>query len=338
MSAAHTITVDMYASGQRMDKFLATALDGVSRARMQQLIDEGCVMRGGKAITSASGKVKEGEVYTITVPEVKTLDLTPENIPLNIVYEDEHLLIIDKPAGMTVHPAPGAWNGTLVHALLAHCGASLSGIGGVARPGIVHRIDKDTSGLLAVAKTDAAHQHLSAQLKDRTLTRTYICYVWGGLNPRAGEVDAPMGRNPRMRKQMAVVKDGKHALTFYETQSTYIARGTIQPLASKVMCQLDTGRTHQIRVHMAHQRCPLIGDKLYGIAPGTRQNRLKALNTVIPAETLNSLTQFPRQALHALELALIHPFSGEEMQFSSPIPADLEGLEAALAALTVTHS
>ncbi len=330
MSATHTVTVTEDHAGLRLDKFLSDVLQEVSRARCTRLVDEGCV----EPAKAASYKVKLGEVFTVTVPEVKTLDLTPEAITLDIVFEDEHLLIINKPPGMTVHPAPGATTGTLVHALLAHCGDSLSGIGGVARPGIVHRIDKDTSGLLAVAKNDAAHQSLSAQLKDRTLKRTYVCYAWGSLSPREGEIDAPMGRNPRFRKQMAVVKEGKHALTFYSTLDTYIPKSSIQPLASKIECQLDTGRTHQIRVHLAHKKCALIGDALYGMAPGTKFNRLRTSHTVIPQETLLSLTQFPRQALHARELALIHPFTGEEMQFFSTIPADLEALERTLVALT----
>ncbi len=331
MSNTHTVTVTDEHAGTRLDKFLSEVLDEVSRARCTKLIDEGCI----DPAKGASYKVKAGEIYTFTVPELKALNLTPEKIALNIVYEDEHLLIIDKAPGMTVHPAPGAGSGTLVHALLAHCGDTLSGIGGVARPGIVHRIDKDTSGLLAVAKTDAAHQSLSAQLKDRTLKRTYVCYVWGSLNPRAGEIDAPLGRNPRFRKQMAVVSNGKHALTFYETIETYIPKSSIQPVASKVRCQLDTGRTHQIRVHMAHKKCAMIGDKLYGTAAGTKFNRMRSSHTVIPAETLLSLTGFNRQALHAAELALIHPFSGEEMQFFSPIPADLEALEQTLTSLTI---
>lgn len=330
MTTPHSLTVSEEQAGSRLDKFLAESLPELSRARCQQLIDEGCVSPS----KNASHKVKAGEQFTVTVPEVKALDLTPENIALTIVFEDEHLLVIDKAPGMTVHPAPGARNGTLVHALLAHCGGSLSGIGGVARPGIVHRIDKDTSGLLVVAKSDAAHQALSAQLKDRTLKRTYICYTWGSLNPREGEIDAPMGRNPRMRKQMAVVENGKHALTFYETLEMYIPKSSITPLASKVMCELDTGRTHQIRVHMAYKKCQLIGDQLYGTAAGTRFNRLKSSHTVIPQETLHSLTHFPRQALHAHKLALIHPFSGEEMEFFSPIPADLEALERSLTSLT----
>lgn len=335
MTAQHTLTIGDDDAGMRLDKYLAHALPDVSRARVQALIDEGAVARNGQPVANASGKVKAGERYSITIPELKAMTLVPEKIALNIVYEDADILIIDKPAGMTVHPAPGAYSGTLVHALLAHCGDTLSGIGGVARPGIVHRIDKDTSGLLAVAKHDAAHQHLSAQLKERTLKRTYLTYVWGSLNPREGEIDAPMARNPRMRKQMAVVKEGKEALTFYETQDLYIPKSSIQPLASKVICQLETGRTHQIRVHMQHMKCPLIGDQTYGMAGGTRANRLRKSHTVLPEETVLSLTGFNRQALHALELALIHPSTGEEMLFSSPIPADLEGLEQTLLGLTI---
>lgn len=330
MSTTHQLTVTPEQAGVRLDKFLADALPELSRARCQQLIEDGCITPA----KGASYKVKTGEQFTLTVPDVKALDLTPEKIALNIIFEDEHLLIIDKPPGMTVHPAPGARSGTLVHALLAHCGSSLSGIGGVARPGIVHRIDKDTSGLLAVAKTDAAHHGLSAQLKNRALKRTYLAYCWGSLAPRTGEVDAPLARNPRFRKHMAVVDGGKHALTFYETLETYIPKSSIQPLASKLQCELDTGRTHQIRVHMAHKKCPLIGDKLYGTAAGTKFNRLRSSHTVIETETLHSLTHFPRQALHARELALIHPFSGEEMRFFSPIPADLEALERTLLSLT----
>lgn len=331
MSAAtHTLTVSAEQTGTRLDKYLSEHLGAVSRARVQQLIEEGCVT----PTKNASYKVRTGDVFTISVPDIKPLDLTPEKITLSIVFEDEHMLVIDKPPGMTVHPAPGARTGTLVHALLAHCGDSLSGIGGVARPGIVHRIDKDTSGLLVVAKSDAAHQALAAQLKDRTLTRTYVAYCWGSLSPRQGEIEAPMARNPRNRKQMAVVETGKHALTFYETEATYIPRSSIQPLSSKMVCTLDTGRTHQIRVHLTHAKCPLIGDKLYGMSPGTRFNRLRTSHTVIEQETLLSLTGFPRQALHAQKLALIHPFSGEAMEFFAPIPADLMALEATLLGLT----
>ena len=334
MSITHSHTVVPEEAGTRLDKCLHTALPHISRSRIQQLIAEGCVKRHNTIITNAAQKVKSGEQYVITEPEVKALDLTPASIPLDIVHEEEEFLIINKPAGMTVHPAPGAGSATLVHALLAHCGGSLSGIGGVARPGIVHRIDKDTSGLIAVAKTDAAHQSLAAQLKARSLKRTYLCYGWGALNPREGTVDAPLARHPHKRKQMAVVEHGKHAVTHYATEALYRAQGAITPLASKVTCTLETGRTHQIRVHMAHRKCALIGDRTYGISTQTKLNRLRAAGIVIPEETAYILTQFPRQALHAFALALAHPKTGENLRFSAAIPADLIALEAALATLT----
>jgi 23S rRNA pseudouridine1911/1915/1917 synthase len=332
--SVHTCRVLPEDAGVRLDKFLSTALSHLSRARVQQLIEQGHVVSGGQVMASASKKTKAGEEYQILEPEIKALDLTPAHIALTVVFEDEHLLVIDKPAGMTVHPAPGAGTQTLVHALLAHCGDSLSGIGGVARPGIVHRIDKDTSGLLVVAKTDAAHQSLSNQLRARTLKRTYLCYVWGALNPRTGIVDAPMARHKQRRKQMAVMEDGKHAVTHYETAVVYRAKGSITPFVSKVFCQLETGRTHQIRVHMAHMKCPMIGDKTYGLTSPMRTNRLRSGGIVIPQETQILLNDFPRQALHAFELALTHPFSGEEMRFSAQIPADLQALEQGLVTLT----
>lgn len=330
----HRCTVDEEYEGVRLDKFLSSVLPELTRSRTQTIIEEGHVKRGAAVVSNSATKVKPGEVYTLTVPEVKPLDLTPAKIKLDIIYEDDALLVINKPPGMTVHPAPGAGKETLVHALLHHCGDTLSGIGGVARPGIVHRIDKDTSGLLVVAKTDAAHQSLSAQLKSRELKRHYICYAWGSLSPREGEIDAPLARHPRMRKQMAVVETGKHALTHYATETVFMAKGSITPLASKLHCELDTGRTHQIRVHLSHKRCPLIGDTLYGIAPGTRANRLKGHRIDVTSETLKVLLTFPRQALHAAELTLTHPTSEEEMSFSAPIPADLQALEDVLASLT----
>ncbi len=334
MSEKHACRVLPEEAGVRLDKFLSTALPHLSRSRLQQLIEQGHITSGGKVVSNASKKTKAGEAYEIVEPEIKALDLTPANIALTIVFEDAHFLVIDKPAGMTVHPAPGAGQQTLVHALLAHCGDSLSGIGGVARPGIVHRIDKDTSGLLVVAKTDAAHQSLSAQLKARTLKRTYLCYGWGALNPRTGIIDAPLARHKLRRKQMAVIEDGKHAVTHYETLANYRAKGSITPFASKVTCQLETGRTHQIRVHMAHMKCPLIGDRTYGIPTQTQINKLRAAHIVMNEETLHLLTGFPRQALHAFKLALIHPVLGEEMAFSAVIPADLQALEHALVTLT----
>jgi len=360
MSTPYTVTVDEDSAGYRLDKCLSMALPDISRARLQGLIEGGAVTvahptsarkkEGMGAIaaeqpapatgdwrlaTNSSYKVKIGETYCLTVPEIIALDLTPSSIALDIVYEDDELIVINKPAGMTVHPAAGTRGDTLVHALLHHCGGSLSGIGGVARPGIVHRIDKDTSGLLVVAKNDAAHQHLSAQLKERSLKRTYIAYVWMALSPRAGTVDAPIARNPRYRRQMGVVADGKHAITHYETLEAYHIRGNITPLASKVMCELETGRTHQIRVHMTHAKCPLLGDPVYGIPTSTRLKRIHAAGYELTPEALLVLQTFNRQALHAQNLVLTHPKTDEIMEFSCPLPDDLLALENTLHALTI---
>lgn len=278
-------------------------------------------------------KVKTGETYVLTMPEVVALGLIPAPIALDVVYEDDAMLVINKPAGMSVHPGAGTDDATLVHALLAHCGDSLSGIGGVARPGIVHRIDKETTGLLVVAKHDAAHQALSAQLESRVMSRRYVAYVWGGLNPRDGTVDAPIARNPRYRQKMAVVEGGRESVTHYETLTQYRCPGTITPLVSKIACALDTGRTHQIRVHMLHIKAPLVGDPVYGISIGTRLNRLKYSDIKIPEALADVLRGFDRQALHAAELSLEHPVTGEAMHFTAPLPADMVALEAALGGL-----
>ena len=358
MTTSHMVTVDDDSAGFRLDKCLSMALPDISRARLQALIEAGAVTRtipgnklcvgsaeprsgGGlgamppSAFTNSSYKVKAGETYSLIVPEVVALDLTPSTTALDIIYEDDDIIIINKPAGMTVHPAAGTRGDTLVHALLNHCGASLSGIGGVARPGIVHRIDKETSGLLVVAKNDAAHQHLSAQLKERTLKRTYIAYVWMALTPRAGTIDAPIARNPRFRRQMGIVADGKHAITHYETLAAYHIPGNITPLASKVQCELETGRTHQIRVHLTHAKCPLIGDPVYGLPTTTRISRLKAAGYLLTPEAIGVLQMLHRQALHAQQLVLIHPKTNEIMEFTCPLPDDLMVLENTLLSLTI---
>ncbi len=300
------VTADL--AGQRLDKVLALALAGseppLSRARLQALIAEGCVSCGGKPADDVSRKVKMGEAYIVRVPPPEAAVPKAEKIPLTVVYEDKDLLVIDKPAGMVVHPAPGNRERTLVNALLAHCGKSLSGIGGVARPGIVHRLDKDTSGLIAVAKNDAAHQALSRQFADRSLSRTYHALVWGVPAPRAGKVQAPVGRHSRDRKKMAVTAKGRAALTHYKVLEAFDD-------ASLVECKLSTGRTHQIRVHLAHIKHPVIGDPVYG----------------------RKKSPFPRQALHAVELQLTHPRTGKLMRFKSGLPPDmrelLRGLRAA---------
>lgn len=330
----YTVTADADHAGLRLDKFLSTQLPEISRSRLQGMVEEGCVLRGQTPLTNAAYKVKAGDVFLLTLPEVKTLDLTPKAMALAIVYEDDDILVLNKPVGMTVHPAAGTQDDTLVHALLAHCGDSLSGIGGVARPGIVHRLDKDTSGLIAIAKNDAAHQHLSAQLQTREMKRHYIAFVWGCPNPREGEVDAPIARHPRHRKQMAVVEGGRESRTHYMTYALYRCPGSITPLASRIGCELDTGRTHQIRVHMAHIKCPLIGDPVYGASTITRLNRIKNGGMALPADISAALQVVHRQALHAAELHLTHPKTGELLEFTTPLPDDLLALENALAALT----
>ena len=335
MSNAHAITVDDESAGLRLDKFLSIALPDISRARLQGMIEASAVLRDGKPYANSSYKVKPGESYALVIPDIVALDLTPSSIVLDIIYEDDDIIIINKPAGMTVHPAAGTKGDTLVHALLNHCGTSLSGIGGVARPGIVHRIDKETSGLLAVAKNDAAHQHLSAQLKERTLKRTYIAYDWMALNPREGTIDAPIARNPRYRRQMGIVATGKNAVTHYETLASYHIPGNITPLASKVQCELETGRTHQIRVHLTHAKCPIMGDPVYGMPTATRLSRIKAAGYRLTPEAIELFTQLRRQALHAEKLVLIHPKTNKIMEFECPLPDDLVALENTLVALTI---
>lgn len=278
-------------------------MPGFSRNRLQQLILQGQVTAEGATITDASAKVKPGETYIITIPPLISLDLLPSAIELSVVFEDADLLVIDKPAGMTVHPGPGHTDDTLVNALLAHCGASLSGIGGVMRPGIVHRIDKDTSGLLVVAKHDGAHKHLSAQLAARTLKRQYLAVVKGIPRPGSGRIDAPIARAPTNRKKMAVVGSGKAAVTHYKIEEAFKD-------AALVHCILETGRTHQIRVHLSHIGHPLVGDQAYG-----RKGKI---------------FDFPRQALHATQLNLLHPITEKEMEFLSPLPQDMQQLLAEL--------
>ena len=328
MPTYHTCHVLPEHQHLRLDKFLVLTLPHLTRSRVQQLLAAGEVTRAGKVVNDAARKVNPGEAYHLTEPPAVPMTLTPEPIELAVVYEDTHLLVIDKPAGLTVHPAPGHYQGTLVHALLAHCGESLSGIGGVARPGIVHRIDKDTSGLLVVAKSDSAHQHLSAQLKARTLSRRYTAFVWGGLKAASGSIDAPIGRHPTRRKEMAIVRTGRAAVTHYETRARYGANNIT--VASQLECALETGRTHQIRVHLAHLGHALIGDPVYGQRATSRLQRVSAQKIDLPDAVKETLASFPRQALHACKLALIHPVTQEKMEFSAPMPEDLRRLEETL--------
>jgi 23S rRNA pseudouridine1911/1915/1917 synthase len=333
MSVEHHVTVQETDAGTRLDKFLHAKLPALSRARIQQLMAEHMLHDAtGKPITNASRKVKTGEIFCLSEPDAVPLDLVPEKMALDIIYEDDDLIVLNKPVGLTVHPAPGAYTGTLVHGLLAHCGDSLSGIGGVMRPGIVHRIDKDTSGLLVVAKHDQAHQHLSAQLKERSLSRNYLAWCWGGLHPPEQTVTAPLARHPRHRKKMAVVEGGKHAVTHFTTEQRYHANARI--VASRVACKLETGRTHQIRVHMAHLGCGLIGDPTYGPSTATRLARLKSDHIILPEETQCVLHSLHGQALHAFRLSFLHPKNSRLVVFEAPLPAHLVALERALANLT----
>jgi 23S rRNA pseudouridine1911/1915/1917 synthase len=305
------------AAGARLDKALADALaaDGLSRSRVQALIAEGRVLRACAPVADASARARPGEAFLVRVPDAEAATPAAQEIPLSVLHEDDDLLVVDKPAGLVVHPAPGNPDRTLVNALLAHCGDRLSGVGGVRRPGIVHRLDKDTSGLMVVAKTDRAHAALSAQFADRTLSRTYLAVVRGLPSPTEGEVEGPIGRDPRDRKRMAVTPGGKPALT------RYLVLAAAGAEAAVVECRLATGRTHQIRVHMASIGHPLAGDPLYGRRPrGRGRGGDEALRAALAA--------FPRQALHAAGLRFRHPADGAVLSFDAPPPADLAALMA----------
>jgi len=319
------VTLPPSAAGARIDRALADALahEGLSRSRVQALIADGRVERAGVPVADGSEKARPADPYLVRLPEAVPAVPLPQDIPLEVLHEDDDLLVLDKPAGLVVHPAPGSPDGTLVNALLARCGARLSGVGGVRRPGIVHRLDKDTSGLMVVAKTDRAHAALSAQFADRTLSRTYLAVVRGLPSPREGEVAGPIGRDPRDRKRMAVTPGGKPALTRYRVLA---AAGTA---AALVECRLATGRTHQIRVHMASVGHPVAGDPLYGGRSGTRaggQARGARGGDDPHAALRAALAAFPRQALHAAELRFRHPATGETAAFSSPPPPDMAAL------------
>lgn len=310
--------VHLALGGKRLDRALTDALPQFSRARIQALLAQGMVRSEGVVVQDASRKVQEGEAFEVCEPPAVEALPEAQAIPLEVVYEDDDLLVINKPAGLVVHPAAGNADGTLVNALLAHCGDSLSGIGGVKRPGIVHRLDKDTTGLMVVAKNDAAHHGLSAQLSDRSLTRVYVALVWKGPSQAKGRIEGAIGRNPHDRKKMALVsRGGKEAVTDYAVLAHYGA------WVSLVECRLKTGRTHQIRVHMASMGCPLVGDQTYGHARKTWTRGLAP-------DVVEMLSAFPRQALHAREISFLHPRSGERMRFESFLPDDMQTLLDAL--------
>ncbi len=304
-------------AGERLDKALSAALPEVSRARLQALIAQGKVTRDGQALTDASAKAGAG-TYAVELQQPRPAEPEAQAIPLTVLYEDADLIVIDKPAGMAVHPAPGSHDQTLVNALLHHCAGSLSGIGGVARPGIVHRLDKQTSGVMVAAKTDAAHAGLAALFARHDLERTYLAFVRGAPRPAEGTIESAIGRSPHDRKKMAVLKSGgRAAATIYRTRRTFGSQAT--PLAAKVACTLTTGRTHQIRVHMASKGCPCLGDPVYGAGPPAASVR-----EAIKAAGLK------RQALHAAVLGFEHPVTHERLRFESPLPEDMARLEREL--------
>lgn len=279
---------------QRLDAFLASSLDGLTRSQATRLIESGEVAVNGRAV-SKSYKLAGGEDVAVTLPEPEPVEAVPQDIPLDVVYEDADVIVVNKPSGMVVHPAPGHPDGTLINALLYHCAGTLSGIGGALRPGIVHRIDRDTSGLIIAAKNDAAHQYLSAQLADHTLARTYECIVVGALREDRGTVNAPIARHPTDRKRMAVVAGGREAVTHWEVIARY-------PGYTHVRCRLETGRTHQIRVHMAYIGHPILGDTVYGA------------KKEVPGLT--------GQCLHAVGLRFLHPRTHEVVELSCPLPEE----------------
>jgi 23S rRNA pseudouridine1911/1915/1917 synthase len=315
----YTVPVPEDKGGQRLDRWLAYAVAGVSRSRIQRLIEAGHVslIDGNPTpppVIDVSRRIKPGEVFKVVVPPPEPAVPEAQDIPLRVVYEDDDLIVIDKPAGLVVHPAAGHAEGTLVNALLAHCAGSLSGIGGVARPGIVHRLDKDTSGLMVAAKNDAAHHALAQQFHDHDLERAYYAVVWGMPTPRRGEIVGNIGRSPVNRKKMAVVaRGGKPALTRYQV---------IRPVgtyASLVRCDLATGRTHQIRVHMAHRGHSVVGDPLYG---GGSRNRLRGA----PEAVRQRLAAVESQLLHAFLIGFRHPKTGDFMRFENEIPLEINAL------------
>ena len=286
------------AEGKRLDAFLAERAEGVSRAAAAKLIEAGAVLVDGKR-AAKSAKLTGRETVAVTLPEPEPIDAVPQDIPLDVVYEDADVIVVNKPSGLVVHPAPGHPDGTLVNALLYHCAGSLSGVGGALRPGIVHRIDRDTSGLIIAAKNDAAHRSLAAQLKDHTLSRTYECIVVGGMREDSGTVDAPIARDIRDRKRMAVVSGGREAVTHWEVIARYAGY-------THLRCRLETGRTHQIRVHMAYLGHPILGDTVYGAKK--------------PVAGLTG------QCLHAVGLRFLHPRTGEAVELSCPLPEEFAAM------------
>jgi len=322
------VTVAGDEGSPRLDRVLAGAIENLSRSRLKALILAGSVTVNGAAVRDPAYHVGRGDSITIDVPEATPAEPKGEDIALTIVFEDDDIIVIDKPKGLVVHPAAGHETGTLVNALIAHCGDSLSGIGGVKRPGIVHRLDKDTSGLMVVAKNDAAHASLSAQFADHGRTgemrRGYLAFAWGVPGRQRGTVDAPIDRHPHAREKMAVREGGREAVTHWEIREVFSGRDS-KPVASLLACQLETGRTHQIRVHLAHIGHPLLGDSVYG-------PHFKTKATHLGTGAQAALAALGRQALHAYLLVLEHPRSGEILHWETGLPEDLLLLERTLKA------
>ena len=321
---AEILEAQIDAPGVRLDKALAAAFPTLSRARLQALLAEGAVRRDGQPITSGSAKAQAG-LYAVIMPPVVAATPQPEAIPLTVLFEDADLIVIDKAPGMAAHPAPGCETGTLVNALLAHCGDSLSGIGGVARPGIVHRLDKDTSGVMVAAKSDRALAGLSALFATHDIERTYIALTRGAPTPEKGRIQTQIGRSSSDRKKMAVLKaGGREAITDYVVQKTFgqPAKASAAPLAARVACTLHTGRTHQIRVHLASKGSPLLGDPVYGSG-----------SPAVPVRAAVAEVGLTRQALHAAVLGFVHPVTGQALRFETAPPEDMQRLEALLAEL-----
>jgi len=322
----HTVQVTAAEKGERLDRVLAQRLTAFSRSRLKALILAGATAIDKTTVRDPGHRVNAGDTIALAVPPDAPAEPAPEHIPLNIAYEDDSLIVIDKPKGLVVHPAAGNPSGTLVNALIAHCGASLSGIGGVKRPGIVHRLDKDTTGLMVVAKNDHAHKALARQFADhgRTgdLEREYLAFVWGGLARPKGTIDAPLDRHPKARDRQAVRQGGREAITHWRLLETYLGTDG-KPVASLLACRLETGRTHQIRVHLAHIGHPLLGDAVYG--PGFRTKA-----ALLPEKAQENLAALGRQALHAHMLGFQHPETRKTLVFKSRLPDDLARLRSTL--------
>jgi 23S rRNA pseudouridine1911/1915/1917 synthase len=325
--AVETVTIAAEEAGGRLDRVLAARIPSLSRSRLKALILDGRVAVAGRTVRDPAVAVNCGDSVAVALPAPTDALPQGENIPLHIVYEDDALVVIDKPAGLVVHPAAGHAAGTLVNALIAHCGDSLSGIGGVKRPGIVHRLDKDTSGLMVVAKTDKAHRALSAQFANKIesgIERGYLAIVWGAPDRPKGTIDAPLDRHLQSRDRRAVREGGRHAVTHWQVLERY-AGNDGKPVASLIACTLETGRTHQIRVHLAHIGHPIMGDATYATGFKSKASRLGT-------EARAALEALGRQALHAYRLNFEHPGSGEVLEFRSELPGDMRRLRNALQA------